>query len=68
MVLGHAQGQRGGHQRDRLLSHTSGHDFGTDGICTDQSNRPMLFGRPYRHNDSGRFLEIAFDLRPATQL
>ncbi len=24
MVLGHAQGQRGGHQRDRLLSHTSG--------------------------------------------
>ena len=68
MVLSHTQGQRGGYQRDRLLSHTSGHHFGTDGICANQSNGPMLFGRSNRHNDSGRLLEITFDLGPATQL
>ncbi len=67
MVLSHTDGQGGRDQYPHLLAHPARYGFGADSVGTEQAGWAVLLGGPDGDQDTGRMLQIRFDLLPSAQ-
>src|SRR6185503_6350516 len=68
VMLGHADRDRGRHQRAHLLADAAADHLGGQRVGPDQPGRPMLLRRADRDDDAGPGLEILFDELPSLEL